>query len=80
VIKSGYTVSLDTAATAAVVGVTSCNGALPVYPRYGVNADPISTATGTRYFATDNRGTIFFSNGVTIPQPIVTSATVLPLE
>src|SRR3954469_22516224 len=43
VVKSGYTISLDTAATVAVAGAISCNGGLPVYPRYGVNADPIST-------------------------------------
>jgi prepilin-type N-terminal cleavage/methylation domain-containing protein len=80
VMKSGYTVSVGTAAAPAIVGVTSCNGALPVYTRYGANADPISTSTGTRYFATDNRGTIFFSTAGVIAQPIVTSATVAPLE
>jgi len=80
VVKSGYTVTLGVGGTTVVTGITSCNGALPVYAGYGANADPVSTSTGTRYFATDSRGTIFFSNAATIPQPIVQSTTVLPLQ
>jgi type IV pilus assembly protein PilA len=80
VVKSGYTVGVDSATTVAIVGVTSCNGGLPVYPGYGANADPVSSSTGTRNFATDSRGTIFFSNNAAITQPIVQSATVLPLQ
>jgi type IV pilus assembly protein PilA len=77
--KSGYTVILA-AQGVAVVGVTSCNGGAAVYPGYGGNANPVSASTGTRNFATDNRGTIFFSNGVAVAQPIVQSATVLPIQ
>jgi type IV pilus assembly protein PilA len=78
--KSGYVVTLA-AAGAAIGGTTvSCNGAAPVYPGYGGNADPVSSSTGTRNFATDNRGTIFFSNNAVIAQPIVQSATVLPIQ
>ena len=46
--------------------MTSCNGGAAVNSGYQVNADPVSTSTGTRYFATDNRGTIFFDNAATI--------------
>jgi type IV pilus assembly protein PilA len=62
VAKSGYTIDLGTGGLTAVTGVTSCNGGLAVYPGYTAAADPVSSSTGTRYFGTDNRGTIFFSN------------------
>jgi type IV pilus assembly protein PilA len=78
--KSGYTITLVAVPAVAVTGVTSCNGAAAVYPGYGGNADPVSTSTGTRYFGTDNRGTIFFSNTAAVPQPIVQSTTVLPIQ
>jgi type IV pilus assembly protein PilA len=79
VVKSGYTVTLGAAGLAAVVGVTSCHTApLPVFPGYGINADPVSTSTGTRFFASDNRGTIFFDNAATIVQPI--PAAQLPIQ
>jgi prepilin-type N-terminal cleavage/methylation domain-containing protein len=77
--KSGYVVTLAAQGTA-VTGVTSCNGGAAVYPSYGGNANPVSSSTGTRNFATDNRGTIFFSNGAAVAQPIVQSATVLPIQ
>jgi prepilin-type N-terminal cleavage/methylation domain-containing protein len=73
--KSGYTISLGAGGTAVVAGVLSCNGGLAVNAGYGANADPITTSTGTRYFASDNRGTIFFSNTATIAQPIPAAAT-----
>jgi type IV pilus assembly protein PilA len=66
--KSGYTITLAAVGGAAVP--TSCNGAAPTYPGYGGNADPVSASTGTRHFATDNRGTIFFDNAAAIAQPI----------
>jgi type IV pilus assembly protein PilA len=62
-VKSGYTVELGAGGTAAVVGITSCNGGLAVNSGYTAVADPVSASTGTRNFATDNRGTIFFANG-----------------
>jgi len=79
-VKSGYVVGLGAGGTTAVAGITSCNaGGLAVNSGYTAAADPVSTSTGTRYFATDNRGTIFFSNttnagstatGVTSTAPI----------
>jgi len=62
VAKSGYTVKLGVGGTAAVAGVTACNGAATVNAGYVAAADPISTSTGTRYFGTDARGTIFQDN------------------
>jgi type IV pilus assembly protein PilA len=73
VVKSGYTVTLVNVG-AAVAGVTACNGEA-VYPNYQGNADPVSASTGTRFFATDNRGTIFQDNAATIANPIPAAAT-----
>jgi type IV pilus assembly protein PilA len=72
--KSGYTVSLGAAGTAVVAGVTSCNGGAAVNAGYGANADPLTSSTGTRHFATDNRGTIFQDNAAAIAQPIPAAA------
>jgi len=36
--------------------------------------------TGTRYFGTDTRGTIFQNAAAVIPNPIVASATVKPVS
>ena len=80
VVKSGYTVGLGAGGTAAVVGITSCNGGLAVNSGYTAVADPVSTSTGTRYFATDNRGTIFFSNAAGATAAIAVPAAYLPLQ
>ena len=61
-VKSGYTVGLGAGGQAATAAITSCNGGLAVYPGYTGVADPVTSSTGTRNFATDNRGTIFFTN------------------
>ena len=58
IVKSGYTVDLGNGGTAAVT-VSICNGIAAVNAGYTAIADPVSTSTGTRYFGTDNRGTIF---------------------
>jgi type IV pilus assembly protein PilA len=51
----------------------TCNGsATNSRAMYHVVADPMSPGqTGTRYFGTDHRGTIYFDNAATIPNPIV---------
>jgi prepilin-type N-terminal cleavage/methylation domain-containing protein len=73
--KSGYTVTLADGGSAALAGVTSCNGGAAVSSGYGANADPVSTSTGTRHFATDQRSTIFQDNTAAIAQPIPAAAT-----
>ena len=79
VTKSGYTIGLAAGGTVATAGVTSCHTApLAVFPGYGSNADPVSTSTGTRFFASDARGTIFFSNTAAVAQPI--PAATLPIQ
>jgi type IV pilus assembly protein PilA len=54
--KSGYTVSL---AGTAASGFTACNGATNVASGFHVWADPLTVATGTRYFFTNTTGTIW---------------------
>lgn len=64
VVKSGYTVTMaGTAGTG-----TSCNaGALVT--GYQATATPVSTSTGTRFFATNTTGTIFQSSAaITMPE------------
>jgi type IV pilus assembly protein PilA len=66
-VKSGYTVALFKDATAGTQAIgtasSTCNGsgAIP-QSSYEATANPITPGgTGTRYFATDTRGSIFFS-------------------
>ena len=80
-VKSGYTVSLaaDVAGSANVgLGTTTCNQPVtqPV-SSFEAWADPVTPgSTGTRYFATDTRGTIFYSNTATMTAAaIATGAT-----
>jgi prepilin-type N-terminal cleavage/methylation domain-containing protein len=79
--KSGYKVTLADGGSPVAVGVLSCNGGIAVNTGYQVNADPLTSSTGTRFFATDNRGTIFFDPAAvpaTIAAPI--PATMKPIQ
>jgi len=80
IVKSGYIVSIakDGAATTQDVGsaASTCNGSTntPASSFYA-NADPITPGgSGTRFFATDVRGTLFFSTVATVPNPIPVAA------
>ena len=83
VVKSGYTITLEqdaTAGTTAMSGVTTCNAATSVpASSYYASAVPVTVGgTGTRAFATDTRGTIFFdATGVAPINPIPSAATVV---
>jgi prepilin-type N-terminal cleavage/methylation domain-containing protein len=75
VLKSGYLVSLAKDGSSGVADlstVAACNGATgTLASSYFAKADPVSPGgTGTRYFATSTRGTIFYSTA-TIANPIV---------
>ena len=65
VVKSGYTVGLDTGGASAPTGtVTTCNGASSLAFGYIGTAEPSNVGTtGTRYFATNTTGTIWESTG-----------------
>ena len=84
--KSGYLVSIakDGAVGVKDIGVAAdtCNAsAAAATSSYFGKADPVTPGgTGTRYFATDTRGTIFYSNATPIGTTVVQSATVLPVQ
>jgi hypothetical protein len=79
VVKSGYTVSLakETGAVDIGTGATTCNAsASNPASSYFAKADPVTAGgTGTRYFGTDTRGTIFFSTTATLVNPIDATTT-----
>ena len=73
-LKSGYSVSLGGGAgNVALAGVTPCNATAAPQSGYQAAADPQTAGgTGTRFFGTDTRGTIFqgaASFGVTTAIP-----------
>jgi prepilin-type N-terminal cleavage/methylation domain-containing protein len=77
-VKSGYTVTLGQDGNGGVVlsTVVTCNASPAPYSSYAATADPVTAGgTGTRYFATDTRGTIFQSNSATIGLTIPSTAT-----
>ena len=79
VTKSGYMVTLaaDKAPGTTTMPVAACNApATTPSSSYFANADPVTpNGTGTRYFATDTRGTIFYS-AATVANPITVTTTV----
>ena len=84
VTKSGYTVTLAKSAASQNIGGTSVCGNTLTQPvsDYRANADPVTAGgTGTRFFATDTRGTIWQDSSATIAaDPIVTTATTKPVQ
>jgi type IV pilus assembly protein PilA len=81
IVKSGYTHTMQKDAAPGVTDIGSpaatCNGsASQPATSYHAQAEPVAmNSTGTRYFATDKRGTIFFDPAATIPNPIPGTAT-----
>jgi prepilin-type N-terminal cleavage/methylation domain-containing protein len=76
VTKSGYVVTLAKDGTAGTTDIGTpagtCNmSAGQPASSYWSNADPLTPGgTGTRYFATDTRGTLFYDTAGTIANPI----------
>jgi type IV pilus assembly protein PilA len=85
VTKSGYVISVAKDAapgvTDAGAAASTCNGSTrPLANSYFASAAPVTLhSTGTRYFATDARGTIF-SSRFPIANPITESPTVVRIE
>ena len=82
VTKSGYVVTLGADGNGAVAvgtAAATCNGSTGIpQSSYAATADPLTPgSTGTRYFATDTRGTIFYSNTASVTLTIATTATPL---
>jgi type IV pilus assembly protein PilA len=72
--KSGYILAVAKNADPATADVVlpTCNAAAsPRATSFYANAIPVSPgATGNRYFATDTPGTIYFTLGAAVPNPI----------
>jgi prepilin-type N-terminal cleavage/methylation domain-containing protein len=80
VTKSGYNVQVQTqtGAVALVAPPVTCNATVPI-AAFWAKADPVTlNGTGTRFFATDTRGTIFQDLVATIANPI--PAAELPIQ
>ena len=84
VVKSGYTVTLSAGAGSAAVttAASTCNiSAADAVSTYFAKADPQTlNGTGTRYFGTDTRGTIFQDTAATLAEPLATAGTVKPVQ
>jgi prepilin-type N-terminal cleavage/methylation domain-containing protein len=78
--KSGYYVNIakDGSTGVADMTVAVCNGAVGTpASSYFAEAHPVTPGgTGTRYFATDTRGTIFYSLTGTVANPITVTTVV----
>ena len=83
IVKSGFKVKLAKDAATGVTDIgstTACNGTVTQpASSYYASAAPVTTGgTGTRAFASDTRGTIFYATGGTAPaNPIPSAATVV---
>jgi type IV pilus assembly protein PilA len=84
VTKSGYTVTMAKNSTGINVGSSASTCNLPAtnpVSEYFASANPVTlNGTGTRYFATDTRGTIFQDTAATISNPITVAGTVKPVQ
>jgi len=83
--KSGYNVTIakDAASGGQNIGGTSVCGNTVTQPvsSYFASADPVTVGgTGTRYFATDTRGTIWQDTAAAVANPITASGTVAPVQ
>jgi len=75
--KSGYLITVEKSGDAndrvVLAAAQTCNASsVPSQAMYFVGADPLTIGqTGTRFFASDHRSTIYYANGVNIANPIV---------
>jgi hypothetical protein len=84
VTKSGYNVTLAADSGAQNIGGTTVCGNTVTQPvsSYWSSAVPVTPGgTGTRYFASDTRGTIWQDSSAAITaKPIVQTATTVPVQ
>jgi type IV pilus assembly protein PilA len=83
VTKSGYVVTLaNDGGSPTDMGTAACvTVGTNMSSSYWANADPATPGgTGTRYFATDARGTIWQDSTGTIANPIVATASTTPVQ
>ena len=76
--KSGYfvVVAPRPGAFPVLVQAQTCNNNAASASTFHVSANPVEVGqTGSRFFASDHRGTIYFSNTVALDNPIADTAT-----
>jgi type IV pilus assembly protein PilA len=82
--KSGYgfAAAIDAASGVLDLGTTACvSVANRLASSYFAAANPLTPgATGSRYFGTDQRGAIWQDERSAVPNPIVLSATTVPVQ
>ena len=83
VVKSGYTITLSPGAGSATVTVqaATCNNTANAVSVFFASANPVTiNSSGTRYFGTDTRGTIFQDTAAVLAEPLATAGTVKPVQ
>jgi len=86
VIKSGYKIKLAVATSPASIKIgvkaDACNNpANDPMSGYFATANPVTlNGTGTRYFGTDTRGTIFQNTAAALTEPLATAGTAKPVS
>jgi type IV pilus assembly protein PilA len=83
VTKSGYNVSIaadgasGTVSIGTAAGTCNASAGTPA-SSYWAGADPVTPGgTGTRYFATDTRGTLFFATAAAVANPVPAGTSVV---
>jgi|SRR5207247_267126 len=83
-VKSGYTVTLAAGAGASTIttAANTCNGsAANAVSVFFASAIPVTPgSSGTRYFGTDTRGTIFQNTAAVLVEPLATVPPVQPVQ
>jgi type IV pilus assembly protein PilA len=85
-VKSGYTINLIAATSPAAATITvaanTCNGsAAAAVSAFYASAIPVTPgSSGSRYFGTDTRGTIFQDTAAALAEPLATAGTVQPVQ
>ena len=83
-VKSGYTIALSAGAGSATIttAANTCNGsAAAAVSVFFATAIPVTPgSSGTRYFGTDTRGTIFQNTAAVLAEPLATAPPVQPVQ
>jgi type IV pilus assembly protein PilA len=79
VVKSGYTIADTTPLGVAIAAVVGCTG---TWSNYYATATALSTSTGSRAFATNEAGTIFYTTTPLTPPTsgVVAAGTGTPIQ
>jgi prepilin-type N-terminal cleavage/methylation domain-containing protein len=83
-VKSGYTVTLAAGAGSSTItaAANTCNGsAAAAVSTFFASAIPVTPgSSGTRYFGSDTRGTIFQNTAAVLAEPLATAPPIQPVQ